>query len=537
MSIRQKICAFAITIPIIILVLSGCSRALRTQEPASQNDLGAQIGSLAEVPFPAYIAVEGYGLVGGLRGAGSSDCPPEIRVYLSQYILSKSPQLDAEALINSSDTAVVLVQGMMPGGICKDEHFDLRVSTVPGTQTTSLQGGWLYGAELKAAGRLGMGLKVLAYAEGPVFFDTLEAPVKEKTSGYILGGAKALDEYRLSLVLDKPDYKLTSEISYRLNERLGPGTAKAVLPGQIQLQVPPKYKSRKHRLVSLIKSMYLAENPELTKRRVNRFIRSLAALEQKQESEIILEAIGTKSLEKLSALLNSSEEQVRLRAARCTLNLGSDKGLDILRTIALDKNSLYRIEALKAITTAGSRNDASAISRMLLRDEDFSIRLAAYEQLRRLDDIVITQQPIGRSFYLEQIAQTTQKAIFVARSGQPRIALFGGPIYCKDNIFVQSTDGDITINASSDQQHVSIMRKHPTNPEARPIQLKSSFALSDIIQILCEEPVKKAEQQHRGLNISYVELIGILKQMSDKGALQAEFRAGPLPKIGLNMKK
>jgi len=114
--------------------------------------------------------------------------------------------------------------------------------------------------------------------------------------------------------------------------------------------------------------------------------------------------------------------------------------------------------------------------------------------------------------------------------------LFGAPIYCRDNIFIRSADGNITINAPAGQRYVSIIRKHPRRPNII-VQMKSSFELSDIIQTLCEEPLKKTGEGRRGLNVSYAEAIALLKQMSDKGAVEAEFSAGPLPKINLIIKK
>ena len=147
-----------------------------------------------------------------------------------------------------------------------------------------------------------------------------------------------------------------------------------------------------------------------------------------------------------------------------------------------------------------------------------------------MDDITMTRQLVARNFYLEQIVQIPQKSVFVARSGQPRIVLFGAPIRCKQNIFIQSTDGNITINAPAGQEFVSIMRKHPKRPNVV-IQLKSSYELSDIIRKLCEEPVKEKGEGQAGLNVSYGEMIALLKQMCDKGAIDAKFYAGPLPNI------
>ncbi len=540
MAICDKKSALIRIILFIGFFTAGCGEPVKRGgiEPETLIDLGTTIGSLVEVFSPELIPVEGYGLVGGLSGTGSGECPPQIRGYLRQYILAQLPKhQDVEKLINSRDTAVVLVQGFMPTAVSKNQYFDVKVAALPGTQTTSIEGGWLYGAELKTARRLGMTGKALATAEGPVFIDTIDAGEKDKKTGYILAGGMVLDEYKISLAVRQPNYRTASLIRDKLNERFGLGTAKAVSPSKVDLRVPPKYARQKQRFISIVRATYLSETPEITQERISTLVRTLGVGQDKQSSEIALEAIGKESLDKLSALLNLSDEQVRLRAARCTLNLGSDTGLDTLRQIAGDKNSRYRVEALEAITAGASRNDAAAISRRLLRDDDFDIRLAAYEQLRRLDDITVSQTLVGRNFYLEQITQTEHESIFVSRRGQPRIVLFGAPIRCRKNMFVQSDDGGIILNAPTGQEYISIIRKHPRRPNIPPIQLKSSFELDDIILTLCEEPLKKRNEGQIGLGVSYAEAIALLKKMSDKAAIRAEFRAGPMPEIDLIIKK
>jgi len=418
----------------------------------------------------------------------------------------------------------------MPAAVLKNQYFDVRVSALPGTQTMSLEGGEVWGAELYEAGRFGIGINPLAHAEGPVFIDTIDSSKADKKTGYVLAGGTVLGEYKISLILGRPDYRIAGRIRDRLNERFGEGTARAVGPDQVELKVPAKYAERKQRFISVVKATYLIQRPEVTRERISTFINKLASLEDQDTSEAALEAIGKASLGKLVSLLGSPGEEVRLRAARCMLNLGSDRGLPALREIAIDKGSAYRVAALEAITATARRNDAAAISRLLLRDEDFDIRLTAYEQLRKLDDIAIRRRFIGRNFYLEQIGQSKHKAVFVARSGQPHIVLFGAPIRCRDNVFVESADGSIMINASAGQKYVSIIRKHPRRPTVVGL-LKCSFDLGDIIQTLCAEPLQKSEQERIGLGVSYADAIALLKQMCDKGAVEAEFRAGPLPKI------
>ncbi len=532
--IRKTICV--ITVVQIMCYISGCTSSARGK-PA--EDLGTTIGSSGKIIYPESISVEGYGLVGGLRGTGSLECPPQIRTYLIQYIMAQLPaetMSKAESLINSSNTAVVLVEGVIPIQDAKSQYFDVRVTALPGTQTTSLEGGWLYKTELKIKGSFGITTGILADAEGPVFTDKISTSGIDKRAGYILAGGKGLTEYNIRLALGKPDFELTNNIRNQLNERFGRDIARAILPGRIEIKVPAVYKDHKKRFISIVRAMYLTEAPGITEKRINHHVGELALTPEREESEIALEAIGNQSLVELAALLNASDEHVRLRAGRCMLNLGSNEGLQVLRQIAMDRRSAYRIEAMESITAAARPNDAAYILRILLRDDDFNIRLAAYEQLRKLDDVTIAREAIDRSFYLEQIVRAEQKVIYVSRSGQPRIVLFGAPIYCNRGIFIQSPDGEIIINAPLDQETISIIRTHPKRPNVV-AQMKSSFELGGFIRTLCTEPVIESEKGRGGLGVSYADMIALLKQMCDKGAVNAEFRAGPMPKIGLNVKK
>ena len=353
MKIYQKKIVFVISLLTVFLFMAGCD------EPAGPDkwptaaettvDIDTTIGSLAEVFALETIGVEGYGLVGGLRGTGSSQCPPQIRQYLEQYIGKQLPEhkMDVDKLIGSNDTAVVVVDGTMPAAVSDNQYFDVRITSLRSTQTTSLEGGWLYRCELKAKGKMGS-LKVLADAEGPVYIDKIDSLTTDKKSGYILAGGTVLDKYKIYISLRQPDYKIASSIRDRLNGRFGDATAKAVSHNQVELNVPAEYARQKQRFISILGAMYLAETRQITRERIEVFADRLALGQDKPASEIALEAIGNESLGKLAVLLNLHNEEVRLRAARCMLNLGSDRGLETLRAIAMDTNSTLRIEALKA---------------------------------------------------------------------------------------------------------------------------------------------------------------------------------------------
>ncbi len=532
---RKAICI--ITFLQLICCISGCQSPNKAQRTP---DLGATIGSLVDVVYPESLSVEGYGLVGGLRGTGSMQCPPRIRAYLTRYImtqLSEDTISKAESLIDSPNTAVVLIKADMPVQDAMSEYFDVVVTTLPDTQTTSLEGGWLFPAEMKITGSFGIKTEILADAQGPVFIDKISTSDIDKRTGFILAGGKSLIDYKVVLVVKKPGFKLTNAIRNRLNQRFGRDIARAESPGRIEVTIPAKYREDRKRFISLIGALYLTETPEITRERINHYIGQLALSPESQESEVALEAIGNQSLADLFGLLNSSDQRVRLRAARCMLSLGNSAGLEPLRRIAMDGSSDYRLEALEAITSSAmSRQTAVAVARALLNDGDFNICLFAYEQLRKLNDVTIAGKPIGKNFFLEQIVRSERKTIYVTRSGQPRIVLFGAPIICNRNIFVQSPDKEITVNAPADQDALSIIRAHPIR-DGVVARMKSSFDLGDIIRTLCTEPLTENQQGRGGLGVSYAEAIALLKQMCDKGAVNAEFLAGPLPKIGLNVKK
>jgi len=506
----------------------------------SDQELGLQTGDLVEVSASQPIPVQGYGIVAGLAGTGSTQCPPEIRQSLKQYILRQIPKkqrLDVDEFIRRQDTAVVRILGVIPAVASRGEYFDVRVEALEGTETTSLAGGRLYTTDLAMVVRYGLIERTsssLAVAAGPIFIDNIDGKAVDLRRGYVLAGGKVLDDYGLTLTLREPDYRMAGIIRNRLNERFGEATAEAVSPAVIRLNVPPEYKHRKKQFVTMVKSVHLGKSPELTQKRIRNFIRELAASNDKDRFESALEAIGKQSLAKLPILLNSSNEEVRLRSARCMLRLGSNDGLKTLRQIAFDPNSAWRLAAIEAIGTAARRNDAIGQLNRLLADKDFSIRFAAYEQLCRLDDISITRSLIAGDFYLETVSTGTEKAIYVSRSGRPRIVLFGAPMYCTDNLFIESADGDVILNSPEGAKYVSIIRKHPTGqgPLSRP--LKSLLQLADIIRTLSGEPGTK---RRPGAGVAYCDTIAILEEMIEKGAVKAEFHPGPKPKIQIIVKK
>jgi hypothetical protein len=505
---------------------------------APSADLGPTIGTLAEVIKPEPVALEGYGLVRGLAGTGSGYCPPEVREYLKQYIMTQLPasRVNIDELISSKNSTVVRLEATAPALPSVGDRFDVRVALLPGSEATSLQGGWLYEAELVVKGAIGAGTKSLATAKGPVFINPIGTVEIDPRSGYILGGGRILYDYTAVLRLRKPNYASASFIRNRLSERYGPNIAQALSAAAIEVRIPSEYSLRKQRFLSIIPATFLEVTNELNAARINTYVQALTESDNKESSEIGLEAVGRESAGKLVTLVNSPNAEVRLRAGRCLLGLGDSRGLAPLRELALEPKSTYRLEALEAVLTCARRADAGALAQRLLGDEDVAVVLAAYEGLRQIDDRAVAREVIGRGFLLEQVAQSRRKAIYVSRSGDPCVVLFGAPLLCQDNLFVESPDQEVVLDSRTGQGYVSVIRKRPNRPGViGPI--RSSPDVANIIRTLGGEPAAGSAGPAKNLGIPYSQVISLLEQMSAKQAVAAEFWAGPLPKMGPVVKK
>lgn len=519
-----------------VLFVFGCQPAPINSTP-QDVDPRSTIGLVSTYYATESVAVRGIGLVAGLAGTGSSECPPGIRAELEKYIWKQMPkesEINPSLLIDSQNTAVVEIFAVIPPLATPQIAFDVFVRPLSSTQTTSLNGGYLYTAELKEMSRLTrveqftQFSKTLATAEGPIF--TKISADNSTKEWYVLGGGRSTEEGFVKLVLNTPNFVTANAIRNRINERFGPKTAIPTSAAECTLYFPARYLDQKQRFLKMVSTLILADNPEIRNEYTQSLLQRLSTETDKESAEIALEGIGKPALDYLSNLLDHTDPSVQFHAARCMLNIGDSRPLPLLRRIILDTNSPYRIEAIRTVGQSAKRNDARPMLLNALSDSDISVRLAAYEMLGRLNSPEISRSIIAKgSFVVDRVTCSGPKAIYVYRQLSPRIVVFGSPVYCEQNIFVQSDDGTVTISAQPGDKYISVSRRHPSRPRVVG-PLSVAYELGNLIQALGEVPdVTDTSAPRPGLAIPYSEIIQILEKMCSLNALKSQFIAESEP--------
>jgi flagellar basal body P-ring protein FlgI len=531
----------------LLAVIYGCESPKPAPSTVTGKDAIFQgtVGSVTELTGYADVRVRGYSLVLGLMRTGSSECPPSIKTHLLQQLRKLKDQkllppaytdLDAESIISSRSTAVVTVEGLVPAGAPKREKFDVNIRALEGTQTTSLQGGILIRTELQIVvaqqgGRI-IAARPTAIAAGPVFINpfprsTQATQTADPRSGVVLGGGRALYDRHVQLALLQPDYRMAQQLQSRINSRFvdtdSPQAAEATR-SKVTLRIPQKYRDNYQHFFSLVWALYLQDSPGYLENK----LRDLSGLAKQKDADfetisLAWEAIGRPSLAYLQPLYSdASLGELAFYAARTALNLDDLKAIDALITMALDEEHPSQLRAAQEL--GGQAQDLRARQALvqLLDKDNYQLRMVAYEGLRRASDTRIRTHSISRYFELDVVNTTGENLICAWTTGEPRIVLFGKNLSCPQNIFLESDDKHITINAKQGDNEVSISRQIPNQQEF--VILKSSFAVEDMIKTLVK-PILSADGQSaiaNGLNFS--EIVGLLYKLCRNKMIPAVFK-------------
>jgi hypothetical protein len=499
-------------------------------------------------PFP----ISGYGLVANLNGTGGSRAPTAVREFIVKDMARHgfgdiSGGLDsAESILNNRSFAIVRVDGFIPPGARAGSDwwtwFDVRISALPESDTTSLAHGDLYATDLKVEGanplEPGSGnVAVKAQARGPIFInpayaldDTIDTPAARnaRRNGVVIGGARPLENRPLYLRLRAPERRMARAIERRINEQFqdvmdkdlpvkGNGTmlAEAEDEGIVQVLVPRAYADDWQHFAGVMKHIYMrGGSPEFAAIKA----RELAEQAVKPDAPLMdisyaWEGLGKAGLHAITPLMTGTSPDVQYAAARAAAFIGDPAAIPVLMSIARSNTNPFRVNAVQ---TLGEMQPSPMINKLLtqlLGGDQASVRIEAYNVLAKRKDSSIYTRVVKRGtnekFILDMVPGGGTPMIYASRQGLPRLAIFGVQTAADLPLTFSAMQNRLSISSNSDDGSVVIFYR---GPELRkPVRVLSSPDIAEIAARLGGEGVPG----NAGLDFSYADVVAILQSMID----------------------
>lgn len=486
------------------------------------------------------VIVRGYGLVVGLNGTGGRLMPAEVRAMMVQELARRGignpgTGLDVtpETMLNSPDTAVVIVEGIIPPGATKDTKFDLRVAALPGTDVTSLEGGRLYSTDLRP-GPLLIGsrqARILAQGKGNIFINPFVEPgatsrdAVNRLVGRILDGGKVASDLPMKLKLATSSHSRSRTIQSAINStfprepKQRTDTARGENADSIELTVPPSFDGKTEDFIQLIRHVPLDTTAtEVTAMAVRRAL--IANPGTAQDAMWRFRALGKRALPVIQDLYNYGEENPRMAALEAGAALDDALAAAPLVEMAKSGATGNRIRAIGLLADLGFNPDINVGLRPLLNDPEPDIRLSAYETLLKRKDPLIRVMDIDGKFDVVLIP-SEQPMIYITQSGRPTIALFDDDMAVERPLTHTIWGDRLIFKADVNDDELQVFYR-PGEDERAEIQVVDRH-LSELIPFLGHTVT--VEKPTPGIGLSYGETIGAVHGLWRAGHIKTDFKA------------
>lgn len=559
---RCPACLFSTVwgVALVLLIAGGCGKTVvdrPTPAPPPPTFTGpaflhGTVGSMCQLRGFTPQLVSAYGLVVKLNNTGSSEVPAFLRSWMINEMRRMGvgsarlgyESMSPEAILADPSTALVTVQGLIPAGATKGTPFDVLVTALPGTQTTSLQGGTLWTAQLAIDGANPSIAfrRPLAMARGPMYLDpfsddpTKVPSVERNRRAVILGGGVVTEDQPLELVLNQPSYTRARLIADRINERFGKApsdhrdTAEAQSPSLIRINVPARFSRRPGQLAQLIGHLYVQQAEGFEVEQARRLGDVLSA-DPVYAPDVTLawQTLGKTALDVMRQYYRSPNIPARLAALEAGASLNDHTVVDPVAVLALESDPALRRAAAMVLRYLPDSERGGRVLRQLLDDPDRSVRIAAYESVAAAGDPLVARMQIGQGedfkFILELIP-SKQPLIYVRQTDVPRLVIFSPDAGFNLPLLARVLDDRMMLRDIDDKGRpmVSIFYQKPGQTEGQ--VLKIAPAVANLALVMGREPTSDND----GMNLSYSQVVNTLHALRQKGALvpDIEFQLSPL---------
>lgn len=527
----------------VLMVLCGCEsgppkrakevRTITRDVPAVlRNTIGAEASLSGGEP----IVVTGYGLVVGLNGTGSNDVPLPVRTYMVDQMTRMGvgkergslAGMSPEQLLDDPNTAVVVVQAVVPPGSPEGWVFDARVDAVPGTSTRSLEGGVLWTAELKRGivSPAGPSTPTIATVYGPIFTNPFAKPggsgiePMDLRTGFILGGGRVTKPWPLLLLLDNPSHTRSRAMVQAVNARFPRGmnpkaTARGVNEDSIEISIPAAYREKPEIFAALLKHTRIDQ--QFPEEMAQRYIDALKEQpELAEEMSWCLVALGELAIPYCRQLYSYPELRPRVAALQAGARLGDTTTRAHFEELINAGPSATRTGMIALLGELPADPKVSAYLRGLLDHADIDVRVAAYEALEKRNDGTIGRSVVAGKFQLHQVPGA-EPFIYVTQSKTPRIVVFGDAWKISQPSFVSGWDGRLMVDAQESGGKVKVFYRDPRRSSAVTAEVEPSVI--KFIRMLAQKP--SPESPEPGLDLSYSQTVGALHVLVSGGGVAA----------------
>jgi Flagellar P-ring protein len=461
--------------PLALLAVVGLAAGC-TQEQTSRSQVSddfaekvatATVGEKTDVSNAEGLPVSGVGLVWQLPGTGSKAKAPW-REFLEKSLRAK--QLNPREFLDDRDKtcSLVILNAVIPPGTRKGDPIDITVTLPPGSETTSLQGGVLFEADLYAYERAGTvrermvsagtadiekspvvsgdqlllsqplvrarGTLVVGRTDGgkTTVTATADAPTGY-TAGMVWGGGRCLEDrpYWFVVASDRDKSgRLMGTIAARLNETFPPvgggreKTANALNGETIFVRPPPQYRLNHGRFIIVARRVPMLPPGPADARR-GQYERELLDPATALPAALSLEALGSESQAALRVGLESRSAWVRFAAAESLAYLGSTAGAAELAKLA-EAHPGLRTHCLTALATL---DDGVSTDRLaeLMQHPDPQLRYGAFTALRSTNEQhpTLNGKHVRNAFWVHRVAPDSAGMVHLRTGGRAEVVVFG----------------------------------------------------------------------------------------------------------------
>ncbi|TWU28533.1 flagellar basal body P-ring protein FlgI [Bythopirellula polymerisocia] len=531
-SVRSSRVSLAVALSVGAMWTGCMGPILRQQSPElPEEESKAELTLVGNATQPyglTYVKVEAVALVTGLAGTGEDPPPsPQRASLLAEMNRREVP--NPNNILASPNTGLVLVRGLLRPGIRAGDHFDLEVRTPSRSGTTSLRGGRLLETRLTETAVLGDQLRkghLLGMAQGPILVDPTADADEDQVlvrKGRVLGGGVANKARNLGLVLN------SEHQSIRLSQMIGKSVSKrffSYVDGQqrgmatpktdefVELDIHPRYKDNVGRYMRVVRSIALNETPSQLQTRLGLLKTQLLDPVTAATAAIRLEAIGDdQAKQALLEGIHYDDPEVRFYAAEALAYLDVTEAVEPLAKVVRDEPA-FRVNALAALSAMDDGAAYDAL-RSLLSVKSAETRYGAFRAMTAMtpNDTLLVGESMNGKFRFHKLDLSGDPLIHVTSSHHPEIVFFSLEHKFKLPLVLDAGPNILVNGLSGAQIKVS-------NFGSTTQQRVVSTDVEEVIRAIVE------------LGGDYPDVVQMLEQAKQNGALTSRFRVNALPEIG-----